>query len=518
MRLIILLSVLAAVSPPSCCERRNAQVCANEAGYECDDGQLCQVQAGQTFGTCVQAECGVGQPSCPGERPLCVSGRCKACEGDAECAAQSSATPVCLSGACVACRDGSQCQDADRKVCDSATHACRGCQLHSECSPGVCAKDDAFVSLSPAILPGTCVDVSKVTEVDNSCGVGCALQTVLSSGVSPAKPYIRIGRYSTTSKVTVPALPPGLPRYYVIGPLSDARVTQATSAPQMNLSSGSMTALEVSAGANITLEGVIISNSVTGLDCNSKSGGPAGVTTQVALVRSLLGGNQTAIRASARCELELDQTWIGKGPGPMFASVSRNDTAMVLDSAQLRMVNSVLWDNGKSTPLFGGIKLTDTADLKPLVHIAHSTFARLEWATTGQMTLAIDCDYVTTGGVAVVNTLFLNESPVPMGYTYVHSNCRPNGSLSAVGSNEAALSGVGNVVDLTSSGTFVDAATGNLRLQTTAAAGVQNGGVANFSDLRGAQVRIPSVDFEGKARGTGTGSNQRSMGAFEASR
>ncbi len=518
MRLIVLLSLLAAVSPPSCCERRNSQVCANEAGYECDDGQLCVIPPGQTFGACMQADCGTGQAACPADRPLCVSGRCKACEADAECAAQGSAAPVCIAGACVACRDADQCKDADRKVCDATTHTCRGCQLHSECGAGVCAKDDAFVTLNPPILPGTCVDASKVTEVDVSCGSSCALQTVLASGVSAAKPYVRIGKYSTTGKITVPALPVGLPRYYIIGPLADVRATQAATAPQMSLSAASMAAIEVTAGAHITLEGVIISNSVTGLDCNSKSSMPTGAPTKVALVRSLLGGNQTAIKASTQCELDLDQTWIGKGPTAVFAGIARNDTAMVLDSTRLRMVNSVLWDNGKSTPLFGGIKLTDTAGSRPSIHIVNSTFARLEWATTGLMTLAIDCDYATAGSVAIVNTLFLNESTLTAGYTYVRDLCRPAGSLSAVGSNDSALTGVGNVIDLTSAATFIDAPNGNLRLQTAASGTVTGGGVSAFVDGKGGEVSIPKVDFDGKPRGSAAAQSVRSMGAFEVSR
>lgn len=516
MRLIVLLSLLATVSPPSCCERRNAQVCANEAGYECDDGQLCQVQPGAMFGTCIQAECGVGQATCPADRPLCISGNCKACEVDAECAAQDSATPVCIAGACVACRDGGQCKEADRKVCDAVSHTCRGCQLHSECSPGVCAKDDAFASLTPPILPGSCVDVSRVTDVDGSTCPNC-LGMIISTGVSTAKPYVRIGRYSNSVSLRLSSLPAGLPRYYIIGPLADLRATQITTNPQMNLSSGSSAAIELQGGVHATLEGVVISNSVTGLDCNSKSSVPTGVPTKVAIVRSLLGGNQTAIRASAHCELDIDQTWIGKGPTVVFAGIARNDTAMVLDSTRLRLVNSVLWDNGKSTPLFGGIRLSDSAGLRKAIHMVHSTFARLAWPSMEQA-LAVDCDYATAGSLAIVNSLFLNEDPVSIGSTYVHGRCRPNGSLSAVGSNEADLGGVGNATDLTSSGVFVDAANGNLRLQTAAPASVTNGGIASFTDGTGASVSIPKVDFEGKARGPGGSATVRSLGAFEVSR
>ena len=54
---------------------------------KCDEGQYCQVESGQTFGKCIQAECGPSLPACPTEKSLCQSGRCKACEGDGDCLA-----------------------------------------------------------------------------------------------------------------------------------------------------------------------------------------------------------------------------------------------------------------------------------------------------------------------------------------------------------------------------------------------------------------------------------------------
>ncbi len=511
MRLLILCGLLAAVSPLSPCERRNTTVCANEPGYECDEGQLCQIPAGQTFGKCAQAECGPGLTACPSERSLCLSGLCKACEGDAECQAASPSAPVCVEGTCRACRDNSQCKESSRKVCDTATHSCRGCQLHSECSPGVCAKDDSFATLSPPILAGSCVDASMVADVDNSCGAACSLQTMLASGVSAAKPYIRIGRYTSVSKVTVPALPGGLPRYYVIGPLADTSVTQIAATPQMSLSAPAAAAIEVTGGAHATFEGVVLSNSVIGLDCNSKSSVTAGVQTKVAIVRSIISGNQTAVRAAARCELDVQQTWIGKGPAGAFASSTRNDASLVLDSTRLRFINSVLWDNGKPTNQYGGIKLTDTAGLEPSIHIVNSTFAKLEFLSA-QMALAVDCDYDTKGSLAVVNTLFLNDTSVA-GATYLSTQCRPNGSLTAVGSNEAGLAGPNNLTALSAGSTFVDSASGDLRLQSAAVA-VGDGGVSSFSDGKGIAVAVPKVDFEGQARGP----SSRSIGAFEIKR
>lgn len=511
MRLMILCGLLAVVSPLSPCERRNIAVCANETGYECEDGQFCQVETGQTFGKCVQAECGPSLPACPSERSLCQSGHCKACEGDAECQAQNAATPVCVAGACLACRDSSQCKEASRKVCDATTHTCRGCQLHSECSPGICAKDDSFATLATPIVAGTCVGTQMIAEVDTSCGGSCTLQSMLSSGVSPSKPYIRITRYTTMSKVTVPALPSGLPRYYVIGPLADTSITQVTSAPQINLSAPAAAAIEVTGGAHITLEGVVLSNSIMGLDCNSKSSVPAGVPTSVAILRSIISGNQTAIRAAARCELDVQQSWIGKGPSAAFAGLTRNDASLLLDSTRLRLVNSVLWDNGKAPSVYGGIKLTDSAALEPSIHIVNSTFAKLEFPSS-QMALAVDCDYDTKGSLAIVNSLLLNDTYVP-GYTYVSSMCRPAGSLAAVGTNEPGLSGGTNLASLAASTTFVDSQTGDLHLQSTAAA-AGNGGVATFTDGKGVAVVLPNGDFEGKPRGTST----RSIGAFEISR
>ncbi len=511
MRILLLCGLIATVSPLSCCERRNTTVCANETGFECDEGQYCQVESGQTFGKCIQAECGPSLPACPTEKSLCQSGRCKACEGDGDCLALNPAAPVCIAGVCLPCRDNSQCKESTRKVCDTGSHTCRGCQLHSECSPGVCAKDDSFATLNPPIVAGTCVDSSMVAEVDTSCsGSGCSLQNVLSTGVGPSKPYIRISRLTTMSQVTVPTLPSGLPRYYVIGPLADTSITQVTSTPSISLSASAGAAIAVTGGAHITLEGVVLSNSVYGLDCNSVSSVPAGVTTKVSILRSILSGNQTAIRSSPRCELDIQQAWIGKGPSAAFTGLSRNDTAMALDSTQLRLLNSVLWDNGKATTQYGGITLTDSAGLEPSIHIVNTTFAKLEFLSA-QMALAVDCSYDTKGSLAVVNSLFLND--MFSSGTYIASRCRPAGSMSAVGTNDGGLSGGNNQVTLTAAATFVNSQTGDLHLQSTATS-VGDGGVSSFTDGKGVAVAVPKVDFEGKGRGPAS----RSIGAFEISR
>lgn len=511
MRLLVLCSLLATLSPLSLCERRNPEVCSNDPGFECEGGQFCSIPDGQNSGTCIQAECGTGLAACPVARPLCQSGRCVACVLDGDCSAASTATPVCVAGTCVACRDSSQCRDANKKVCDASTHTCRGCQLHSECSPGVCAKDDTFAMLATPIVAGTCVDASMVNEVDTSCGAGCALQSVLQS-VTAAKPYVRVNRYTSNAKITVPALPAGLPTFYVIGPMADSAPTTISAAPQQNLAFSSGTALEVPGGAHIALEGMVISGAKVGIDCVSTSMVPGGQTTRLRIIRSLLAANQQAIKASARCELDIDQTWLGKGPSPAFAALSSsNDATLLLDSTQLRLTNSVLWHNGKPTNTFGGIKVSDTAGLQPSLHIVNSTFAKNDFASAVQQVYAIDCDYATNGNLAIVNTLFWNEPGPTGGYTYVNANCRPAGSTRAVASNEAALTGVGSVTLPEGTALLVDNTNGDLHLRQDAPMTVTGGGVTSFTDGAGRVVNIPRADAENKPRGA----TSVSIGAFE---
>lgn len=510
MRILIFSAVLAAASPLSLCERRNAAVCSTTPGFECDAQQYCQIAPGAEVGTCLPIECGDGAKVCPGDRPLCITGQCRACVSDGECLAASPAAPVCLDNKCVGCRSNASCQDRLNPVCDLTSHTCRPCQLHTECASGVCAKDDSFASLpAPAspISKGMCASVDQVLEVDTACGGSCSLQTQLAAA-TPARPYVRVKSLSTSLTITVPPPSSGLPTHYVVGPQADVPPTSLAQKPPINFSSAAGPTLMIGGNTRITLEGVVLTRSDTGVECRGTT--PAD-PAKLRLLRSYLSANGTAIKVYSGCELTVEQSWIGRGPPGAFAGEGSNDLAILVDSAPTTVLNSVFWGNGR-TGVFGGIKLQGALASSTQLRIVNSTFAE-NLFPDARNTLAIDCTAPTTGNVAIVNSLFLNAmSPTP-GWTYIHANCRPANAMRAIASNEGGLLATDSLDNVDASQTFFDLSGGNLHLRPGAPAMVRSGGVSQFTDPQANPVTIPAEDFDGKPRKTA--SQGISLGAYQ---
>lgn len=516
MRVLALCGLLAVATQLSLCERRNPAVCSLDPGFECEDGKFCSIPTGQSTGMCVQAECTVANNTCSSDQPLCLNGRCSRCENNPECQALNASTPICSSGVCVGCATSSDCSSATSPICDTASHSCRACQLHSECSgtgmSGVCAKDESFANLSTTdtslnIPKGSCVPAAKVNVVDPSCvTTSCSLQTELNM-VSLQRPYVRVGSVSTiNTTVTLPALPSGLPTFYIVGATADLSPSRTIPVQPSTIANSGGQALIIPPGSSAIVEGMVISNGTVGVECKSD-----GVTsTRVTMLRSLVGGCTTGIKTGKKCELVLDSSWIGKGPpDPQLSGVKANNLAMQLDSTQVEMVNSVLWHNGAS-PSFGGINLTDTGALNPLVRIVSSSFVAQVFPNANNV-LAIDCSYMTGGKMTIVNTLFANSGAPGAGNTYVHGNCRQGANpLAGVGSNDSALTCPTCVSDSGVNESILAAAgTGDLHLGQSAPMTITTGGVTQFSDSVGL-VPIPTTDIDGSSRGQST-----AIGAFD---
>lgn len=503
MRLYALVSLLAMLSPPSLCERRNVAVCSTDPGFECGDGQLCDIKA-DGVGECVQAECTSSHNECPAEKPVCGSGRCQVCSGDADCKALSEGKPLseqkqlCEAGRCVGCKTNDNCSGATA-VCDNTSKVCRECSLHTECGMnGVCAKDDTFANLSgasdvEAIPKGSCVAAKHINLVS---GNASALNSAINSA-SPAKPYIRIVNLSTNTKVSVGSLPAGLPAIYIIGPMADLAPSELTSQPPAILVTGSGQAMGISAGVHTTIEGLVFNTSGTGLDC---TGG--GMQTKVKIVRSLFTANGTALKSTAGCEISVDSSWFG----PLLG-LGANTLAMDLDSSQLDIVNSVFYRNGVNNML-GGIRIANTVGANPprSVRIVNSSFVEQVFSVPADKVLAIDCKAPMSGTTLILNTLFINSTVPASGYTYVHANCRSASNIVGVASNDDGLSGPNSIADQNLKDEILtDAANGNLRYGQLAMSNVTTGGVASSGG-----VAAPSVDMERKIR-----KDTISIGAFQ---
>ena len=507
MRLIALYGLFAVALGP--CERRNTAVCDRTDFPDCESGYYCSFeQPTDSAGRCVPNECSLTSNTCPSDRPFCSEGRCVTpCSTDAQCMARSTETPLCISGACAGCRESADCTSATRPICETASHSCRACTLHSDCASGVCVKDGVFASLPRPLPQGMCAPSDRVLVVDEkSCtGGDCQIQAQVNLA-SPDKPFVLLKNTGVVRSISVTANAQ-LPEVRIIGPLADRGPASLAALPDaaITLQNGSGSGLRVQPGASVTVEGVIAANSsMYGIECDSTNRGMStAAATKVRIVRSLIGGSPIGINASARCDVSVDQSWIGPGAGPLMNVVTgKNNRAMKLDSTKLDVTNSVLWKNGTSTA-FGGIELTDSLASKPAGRIVHTTFVGQDVGSV----LAIDCS--TNAGLSIVNSLFLNEASPATNVSYVNARCYTGGVFlgNAWNDTNSTVTAFKDVVytDL------VSPATGNLRLKPTAPVSVRNQAVTSALDAQGAAIPLPLVDLDGLGRG-GTA---RSVGAFE---
>ena len=107
------------------------------------------------------------------------------------------------------------------------------------------------------------------------------------------------------------------------------------------------------------------------------------------------------------CKLTLDSSWIGTQPS--VTDLKGNDRAMVLDSTEFEIVNSVFNHNlNPSAANFGGIMLTDSQPGKLKGRIVNSTFYRQE--NPNPPAMAITCQ-TKPASLIIFNTLFVNSLP-----------------------------------------------------------------------------------------------------------
>lgn len=510
MRLIALYGLFAVALGP--CERRNTAVCDKTDFPDCESGYYCDIGPTESAGRCVPNECSTTSNTCPAEKPFCSEGRCVSpCSTDAQCMARSTDAPLCISGTCAGCRESADCTNATRPICETASHTCRPCTLHSDCASGVCVKDSVFASLPKPLPQGMCAPSDRVLVVDEkTCtGVDCQIQAQVNLA-SVEKPFVLLKNTGGVKFISVTAPPSGLPEVRIIGPIADRGPASLATLPTgtaitLQNGSGSGSGLRAQVGASVAIEGVIAANSsMYNVECDSTNRGMStAATTKVRIIRSLIGGSAFGINATARCEVSVDQSWIGPGGGPLSMVVTgKNDRAMKLDSTKLEVTNSVLWRNGSGSA-FGRIELTDSLGIKPAGRIVHTTFVSQDFG----MVLAIECS--TNAGLSIVNNLFLNESAPAMNISYVNSKCYAGGVFVGNAWNDANSTVMNTFKDVVYTD-LVSPATGNLRLKETAPVSVRNQAVTSASDAQGT-IPLPLVDLDGLGRG-GT---SRSVGAFE---
>lgn len=527
MRVSASLGLVVIVASLAGCEQRNFDRCLpGNPDFQCADGKICQAAADSqdpnAVGMCVTSVCtvGAGPNRCPASTPVCSAGRCVACMSDPQCSAINPAQPYCgttqmspLLGMCVECRAANECTGAAAKLgCDTSVGQCKPCTLHSQCASQACAKDDTLnvssVPVDKRIAMGECVPPSRVLTVDDTCGSSC-LQNMLDRA-NIDSPYVLVKNYASTQSAITVRPKSGLPELHIITTTADSSPAQLQLPPTASITFQSATqgALQITAGSSVTIEGMVVFNSSIGLMCDSDSGGTA-IPTSVKLIRSAIGLSDVGIRTRPKCQLTLDQSYIGMGPQPAFSMVSGgNFMTMDLDSTELTIVNSVFNHNtGKpATNTFGGILIRDTAKLTPPGRIVNSTFYRNnESYAASSSALAISCPSPISN-LTIFNTLF--ASPAAFGKPYVDTNCRSAATFDYIATDETLpLPGpAGTHIVTVSEADLVAPGTGDVHLKKTAPAAVTAGGAMTFNG-----ITRPKVDAGGTARSPAT----VSIGAFE---
>lgn len=527
MRVSASLGLVALLASFVSCEQRNYDRCVpGNSDFQCLPGKFCKplnpdLGDLNAVGICMDSECsvGAGPNGCPASKPICAVGRCTACTTNGQCAAVNPAQPYCgsssgpLLGMCVECTMPANCDIKSAKpACDTAVGVCKPCTLHSQCSSLACVKDDtlnvASVPVDRRLTIGQCVPPERVSTVSVSCGASCTLQAALDNS-SIDKPYVLVKDYASTAAMTINAKA-GLPELHVITMAADISPAQLTVAPAATITyQGALGAIQVTAGASATIEGMVVFSSSTGVVCDSNKAGTA-TPTNITLLRSIIGLNDVGVRTRPMCKLTVDQSYIGRG-----TAISKinggNYMAMDLDSTDFTIVNSVFANNvgklpvGMTPGLFGGIRVTDSAGLKLPGRIVNTTFYRhSDVFSTGYNGLALACPSAITN-LTLFNTLFLN--PAPLGKPYVDPNCRTATTFDYIGTDETLpLAGAaGSHIIAATEADLVAPTNGDFSLKKSSTA-LATGGAQTVNG-----IAKPPLDVSGLARGAAT----VSIGAFE---
>lgn len=299
-------------------------------------------------------------PSCPAATPVCESGECTGmCTVDADCAGRPSTERVChtASGACVQCDENNtqatpgqaedECPAANLAVCDGDTHTCRACEAHSECFSGVC---DAGVCVAQANVIYMSANGSDGANTCNNPapGMGCLTMHQAVGELTTTRKYIRMEAsatpYDTRNNDAHVEFNGAAQSAYVVGNGATLRRIGANVDGHI---------LEIKSGANVTIEGLTISNAVGagghGVLCVSSS--------TLDLRRVTISGNSSLGISATDCALRMARSTIANNVGG----------GVLLSSGSFNIVNNFIVSNGNITSgLFGGLSLSSAATTNTL--------------------------------------------------------------------------------------------------------------------------------------------------------
>lgn len=226
--------------------------------------------------TCVECADSGG---CTDAVPVCTptTHLCNACQEDMDCDGRVLGRCLTATGACVGCLDATDCTSATAPVCDDTGHTCRACRADSECASNLCEED-----------AGACVSADDIIYVAASggttgtCTQAAPCQTI-ALGVAQVTPTRKIIRVAPGTYVGKIVLQNNI-EVRIVAPGAVARPASSES-----------TVVEISRGADVTIEGLTMTGTggagdPVGVDCQPNGGAPPSVRLLGTVITTNRGG------------------------------------------------------------------------------------------------------------------------------------------------------------------------------------------------------------------------------------
>lgn len=381
---------------------------------------------------CVQCADDAG---CADEAPVCTptTHLCNACQEDIDCDGRVPGRCLVATGACVGCLDATDCASSTAPVCDDSGHVCRACRADAECASNLCEEDI-----------GSCVPAAEIIYVATS-----GVNTGTCTQAAPCQTFaLGLAQVTPTRKIIRAA-----PGTYV-GQIVLNNVTVRIVAPGAiaRPASNEMSVVQVSRGADVTIEGLAITgtggtNDPVGVDCQPGGGAIPTVRLHGTLITRNAGGGVS------------------------------------ISNCQFSLLNNLITVNGTASQPTPGISIDRIAAATgPLHDIQFNTIASNVAGTPG----GVVCGNLTTIPLMFSNNVIYgnlgNAAQVsPSGCTWTYSDIGPQTQVQA---------GTGNI---DSDPLFVDPSSSNFHLMPASPA-------KNVADP--ASV-LPKRDIDGDVRPQG---------------
>jgi hypothetical protein len=316
-----------------------------------------------------------GDPTCPATTPVCESGECTGmCTADTDCSGRAASEAVCLTstGACVQCDETNvqatpgqaedECPAPQMAVCDGDTHTCRACEAHSECFSGVCDAGTCVAQANVIYMSANGNDGTGNTCNNSAPGLGCLTMHKAKGELTATRKYIVMepsaSAYDTRNNDDLVEFNGAAQSAYIIGTGATLRRIGANADGHI---------LEVKSGANVTIEGLTISNATGsaghGVVCVSSS--------TLDLRRANVNGNGGNGINSTDCTLRITSSTINANVGlginasnsssQVFRSTISNNVGggASLTGGSFNVANNFIVSNGNITNgLFGGLSVS----------------------------------------------------------------------------------------------------------------------------------------------------------------